>query len=108
MMSLSNLSILFWGYALETAEWGAIQVHGDNTIRAMAWQEAWLSFLSVWGCESYVKKLQPGKLEAKLENASLQDIQGKPLDIPSTIRPKAKHLLLRLEPLSRKSFSPKV
>jgi hypothetical protein len=26
-----------------------------------------LSFLSVWGCESYVKKLQPGKLEAKME-----------------------------------------
>ena len=26
-----------------------------------------LSFLKVWGCDAYVKKLQPGKLEPKSE-----------------------------------------
>jgi hypothetical protein len=30
-----------------------------------------LSFLRVWGCEAYVKKLQPDKLEIKAKNASL-------------------------------------
>jgi hypothetical protein len=26
-----------------------------------------LSFLKIWGCEAYVKKLQPDKLESKVE-----------------------------------------
>src|SRR5215216_5908394 len=29
-----------------------------------------LSFLKVWGCEAYVKKLQPDKLEPKLEKCA--------------------------------------
>jgi hypothetical protein len=34
----------------------------------------------------------------------LDDIQGKPLDTPSTIQPKAKGLLPRLEPFVDKEF----
>ena len=33
----------------------------------MVWQEPKLSFLKVWGCDAYVKKLQPDKLEPKSE-----------------------------------------
>jgi hypothetical protein len=35
-----------------------------------------LTFLRIWGCEAYVKKLQPDKLKSK----SKKCIQGKPLD----------------------------
>ena len=33
----------------------------------MVWQETKVSFLKVWGCDAYVKKLQPVKLEPKSE-----------------------------------------
>ena len=33
----------------------------------MVWQETKLSFLEDWGCDAYVKKLQPDKLEPKSE-----------------------------------------
>ena len=29
-----------------------------------------LSFLKVWGCDTYVERLQPGKLEPKLEKCA--------------------------------------
>ena len=56
MMSLTDLPLSFWGYALETTPY-----------------ELWfgkkpkLSFLKVWGCDAYVKKLQAEKLEPKSE-----------------------------------------
>ena len=33
----------------------------------MVWQKPKLSFLKVWGCDAYVKRLQPDKLEPKSE-----------------------------------------
>ena len=33
----------------------------------MVWQETKLLFLKVWGCDAYVKKLQPDKLEPTSE-----------------------------------------
>ena len=33
----------------------------------MVWKKPKLSFLKVWGCDVYVKKLQPDKLEPKAE-----------------------------------------
>ena len=36
-----------------------------------------LSFLKVWGCDAYVKKLQPDKLEPKLEKCVLIGYQKK-------------------------------
>ena len=33
----------------------------------MVWQKPKLSFIKVWGCNAYVKKLQYDKLEPKLE-----------------------------------------
>jgi hypothetical protein len=70
-MSLSDLSISFWGYALETATF--IINRAPSKFVETTPYELWhgkrpkLLFLRVWGCEVYVKKLQPDKLKTKLE-----------------------------------------
>ena len=69
MISHSDLPISFWGYALETAAFilnraptKAVegtpfeQWHGKKPI---------LSFLKIWGCEAFVKRLLSNKLEPK-------------------------------------------
>jgi hypothetical protein len=67
-MSLSDLSILFWGYALETAAF--ILNRAPSKSMEKTSYELWhgkkpmLSFLRIWGCEAYVKKLQPNKFES--------------------------------------------
>src|ERR1043165_4728619 len=33
----------------------------------MEWQEPKLSHMNIWGCEAYVRKLQPDKLESKAD-----------------------------------------
>ena len=66
MMSLTDLPLSFWGYALETT---AFTLKGAPSKSVeMTPYELWfgkkpkLSFLKVWGCDAYVKKLQPDKL----------------------------------------------
>src|SRR4051812_13181345 len=71
MMSLTDLPLSSWGYALETA---AFTLNGapSKSVETTPY-ELWfgkkpkLSFLEVWGCNAYVKKLQPDKLEPKSE-----------------------------------------
>jgi hypothetical protein len=69
MMSLSDLSISFWGYALETAAFILNRAPSKSveTTPCELWhgKKPKLSFLRVWGCEAYVKKLQLDKLETK-------------------------------------------
>jgi hypothetical protein len=71
MMSLSDLFISFWGYALETAAF-ILNRAPSKSVKTTPY-ELWhgkkptLSFLRVWGCEAYIKKLQPDKLESKSE-----------------------------------------
>src|SRR3954469_24750196 len=71
MMSLTDLPLSFWGYALETAAFTLNRAPSKSV--EMTPYELWfgkkpkLSFLKVWGCEAYVKKLQPDKLEPKEE-----------------------------------------
>ena len=71
MMSLIDLPLLFWGYALETAAFMLNRAPSKSV--EMTPYELWfskkpkLSFLKVWGCDAYVKKLQPDKLEPKSE-----------------------------------------
>jgi hypothetical protein len=71
MMSLFDMSISFWGYALETVAFILSKVPSKSmeTTPYELWhgKKPTLSFLRVWGCEAYVKKLQPNKLESKLE-----------------------------------------
>ena len=68
-MSLSNLPLSFWGYALETAAF-TLNRAPSKSIETTPY-ELWfgkkpkLSFLKVWGCDAYVKKLQPDKHEPK-------------------------------------------
>src|SRR3954464_14541145 len=71
MMSLTDLPLSFWGYALETSAF-TLNRAPSKSVETTPY-ELWsrkkpkLSFLQVWGCEAYVKKLQPDKLEPKAE-----------------------------------------
>ncbi|KAK1593393.1 hypothetical protein QYE76_008217, partial [Lolium multiflorum] len=71
MMSLTDLPLSFWSYALETAAF-TLNRAPSKSVETTPY-ELWfnkkpkLSFLKVWGCEAYVKKLQPDKLEPKSE-----------------------------------------
>ena len=71
MMSLTYLPLLFWGYALEMAAF-TLNRAPSKSVQTMPY-ELWfgkkpkLSYLKVWGCNAYVKKLQPDKLEPRSE-----------------------------------------
>src|SRR3954465_10178947 len=71
MMFLIDLPLSFWGYALETAAFTLNRAPSKSVETTL--YELWfgakpkLSFLKVWGCEAYVKKLMPDKLEPKAE-----------------------------------------
>ena len=71
MMSLTDLPLSFWGYALETTTFTLNRAPFKSV--EMTLYEVWfgkkpkLSFLKVWGCDSYVKRLQPKKLEPKAD-----------------------------------------
>ena len=68
-MSLTDLPLLFWGYALETASF-TLNRAPSKSVETTPY-ELWfgkkpkLSFLKVWGCDTYVKRLQHDKLESK-------------------------------------------
>ena len=71
MMSLTDLPLSFWGYAIETVAF-TLNRAPSRSIETTPY-ELWfgkkpkLSFLKVLGCDAYVKKLQPDKLEPKSE-----------------------------------------
>ena len=68
-MSLTDLPLSFWGYALETAAF-TLNRAPSKSVETTPY-ELWfgkkpnLSFLKISGCDAYVKKLQPNKLESK-------------------------------------------
>ena len=70
-MSLTDLPLSFWGYALDRATFTLKRTPSKSVEKTP--YELWfskkhkLSFLKVWGCDAYVKKLQPDKLEPKSE-----------------------------------------
>ena len=71
MMSLTDLPLSFWGYALETAAF-MLNRAPSKSVETTPY-ELWfgkkpkLSFLKVWGCDAYVEKFHPDKLEPKSE-----------------------------------------
>ena len=71
MISLTDLPLLFWGYALETVAF-TLNRAPSNSVEMTSY-ELWfgkkpkLSFLKVWGCDAYVKKFHPDKLKPKSE-----------------------------------------
>ena len=70
-MTLTDLPLSFWGYALEIAAF-TLNRAPSKSVETKPY-EVWfgkkrkLSFLKVWGCNTYVKRLQPDKLEPKSE-----------------------------------------
>jgi len=71
MMSHTDLPVSFWGYALETAA-HILNRAPSKSVKTTPFEE-WhgtkpkLSHLKIWGCEAYVRKLQPDKLESKAD-----------------------------------------
>ena len=61
MMSLTDLPLSFWGYALETAAL-TLKRSPSKSIETTPY-ELWfgkkpkMSFLKIWGCDTYVKRL---------------------------------------------------
>ena len=70
-MSHTDLPTSFWGYALETAAYVLNRVPSKSIettpIEKWCGKKPKLSHLKIWGCEAYVRKLQPDKLESKAE-----------------------------------------
>ena len=70
-MSLTDLPISFWGYALEIAAF-TLNRAPSKSIETIPYELCFsnkpkMSFLKVWSCDAYVKKLQPDKLAPKSE-----------------------------------------
>ena len=71
MMSLTDLPLSFWGYALETTAF-TLNRAPSKSVETTPY-ELWfgkkpkLSFLKVWDCDAYIKKIQPDKLKPKSE-----------------------------------------
>ena len=61
MMSRTNLPLSFWGYYLESAAFILYKVTSKALEKAphKMWtgKKLSLSFLKIWGCESFVKRL---------------------------------------------------
>ena len=78
MMSLTDLPLSFWGYALETVAF-MLNRAPSKSVETTPY-ELWfgkkpkLSFLKVWGSDAYVKKLQPDKLEPKIGEVRIHRI----------------------------------
>ena len=70
-MSLTDLPLSFWGYALEIAAFMLNRAPSKSV--EMTPYELWfgkkpkLLFLKVWGCDAYVKMFQSNKLEPNSE-----------------------------------------
>ena len=68
-MSRTDLPTSFWGYALETAAFMINRVPSKSVEKTP--YELWfekvpnMSFLKIWGCEAYVKRLKSDKLGPK-------------------------------------------
>ena len=69
MISLTELALSFWGYALETMAFTLNRALSKSTETTPyeIWKEKKpnLSFLKIWGCGVFEKRLQPNKLDPK-------------------------------------------
>ena len=78
MMSLTDLPLSFWGYALETTAFTLNRApsKSDETTLYELWfgKKPKLSFLKVWGCDAYVKKFHPDKLKTQIGEVHLHRI----------------------------------
>ena len=102
MMSLTDLPLSFWCYALETTAFTLNRALSKSI--EMTPYELWfgkkpkLSFLKILGCDAYVKSFSMISSNQNWRSASSQDTQKKLLGTPSITNPKARSLLLRMDP----------
>ena len=111
-MSLADLPLSFWGYALETAAFtlnSAPSKSMEMTLYELLFgKKPKLSFLKVWGCIAYVKRLQTDKLEPKAEKCIFIGYPKETVGYTFYHRSEGnKGLFLESGPFSRKSFSRK-
>jgi hypothetical protein len=102
MMSLTDLPPLFCGYALETAAF-TLDRAPSKSVETTPY-ELWFgkkpkpSFLKVWGCDTYVKRLQPDKLEPKVEKCVFIGYPKETIRYTYITDPRARSLLPRMGP----------
>ena len=102
MMSLTDLPLSFWGYALETTAF-TLNRAPSKSIETTPY-EMWfgkkpkLSFLKVWGCDAYVKKLQPDKLEPKSEKCVFIEYPKVIIDYTFYHRSEGKLFVAKMDP----------
>ena len=70
-MSLTDLPLSFWGYALKTTAF-TLNREPSKSVETTPYELCFskkpkLSFLKLWDGDAYVKKIQPDKLEPKSE-----------------------------------------
>ena len=71
MMSLTDLPLSFWGYALETTAF-TLNRAPSKSVETTPYELLFrkrpkMSFLKVWDCDAYVKKFQHDNLKPKSE-----------------------------------------
>jgi hypothetical protein len=109
MMSQTDLLLSFWGYTLQTVAFTLNRVPNKSIERTP--YEIWtgkhpeLSFLKVWGCEAYVKRLISDKLNQKSEKYFFVGYPRETKGYFFIIKLRAKCLSLVMVSSWRKSFS---
>src|SRR4051812_4912335 len=109
MMSRTDLPLSFWGYCLETTAFTLNRVPSksvENTPHEM-WtgKKPSLSFLNIWGCEAFVKRLQSDKLTAKSDKCIFVGYPRETLGYYFYNREEGKVFVARRVSSLRKSFS---
>ena len=111
MMSLTDLPLSFWDYVLETAAFTLKRAPSKSV--EMTPYELWfgkkpkLSFLKVWGCDAYVKKFQPDKLEPKSEKCVFIGYPKETIGYTFYHRSEGKIFVAKNESFLEKGFSRK-
>ena len=109
MMSQTDLPLSFWGYALETAAFILNCVPSKSVEKTP--YEIWtgksprLSFLKIWGCEAYVKRMTSDKLHPKSDKCYFVGYPRETKDVIFITGRKQKCLLPGMVSFWRKRFS---
>lgn len=94
MMSLTDLPISLWGFALETAAF-TLNRASSKALQKTPY-EMWIGnvpklyFLRIWGCEAYVKRLLSNKLSPKSDKCIFVGYPKRLRDTTSTTKAKTK------------------
>ena len=101
-MSLTDLPLSFWGYTLETTAF-TLNRAPSKSVETTPY-ELWfskkpkLSFLKIWGCDTYVKRLQPDKLEPKSEKCVFIEYPKETVEYTFYHKPEGKIFVAKMDP----------